>query len=88
MHAHARAHPKANQPQCALFAASSSCSLSHVRTSRPGQHNTQPGDGPRFKGAGLTQLSGRADYQAFADYMGKQNITQGCNYVATYHHLS
>ena len=28
--------------------------------------NTQKGDGPRFKGRGLLQLTGRANYQAYA----------------------
>lgn len=32
--------------------------------------NTQPGDGPRFKGAGYIQLTGRANYQSFSDYHG------------------
>lgn len=44
--------------------------------------NTQPGDGPRFKGAGYIQLTGRYNYQKFANYMGDQNIMQGVDYVA------
>lgn len=44
--------------------------------------NTQPGDGPRFKGAGYIQLTGRANYQSFANYMGDPNIMLGVDYVA------
>jgi putative chitinase len=32
--------------------------------------NTQVGDGARFKGRGLFQLTGRANYKAFGDYIG------------------
>ncbi|KAK2954784.1 putative N-acetylmuramoyl-L-alanine amidase CwlA precursor [Blattamonas nauphoetae] len=45
--------------------------------------NTQPGDGPRFKGAGYLQMTGRANYQKFANYVGDQNVMQGCKYVAS-----
>jgi predicted chitinase len=44
--------------------------------------NTQPGDGPKYKGAGYIQLTGRANYQAFADYMGDQKIMDGVDYVS------
>lgn len=45
--------------------------------------NNQPGDGRRFKGAGVIQLTGRANYQAFADEIGDPRIMEGCDYVAT-----
>lgn len=32
--------------------------------------NTQHGDGPRFKGRGLLQLTGRANYKTFGDALG------------------
>jgi putative chitinase len=33
--------------------------------------NTQPGDGRRFKGHGLIQITGRANHQKVADFFGK-----------------
>lgn len=45
--------------------------------------NTQEGDGRTYKGAGVIQLTGRANYQALADYLGDQEIMTGVDYVAT-----
>lgn len=36
--------------------------------------NIYPGDGVKFKGRGFLQLTGRANYQAFADWIGDQTI--------------
>ena len=44
--------------------------------------NKQPGDGPRFKGAGYIQLTGRANYQAFANFIHDPLVMQGADYVA------
>ena len=44
--------------------------------------NTQAGDGRRYKGGGYIQLTGRANYQALANYLGDQNVMQGVDYVA------
>jgi predicted chitinase len=40
--------------------------------------NTQPGDGPRFKGRGLIQLTGRDAYTQYGSYIGR-NLTDGEN---------
>lgn len=47
--------------------------------------NTQPGDGPKYKGAGYIQLTGRTNYQAFANAMGDPRIMEGVDYVATHY---
>ncbi len=44
--------------------------------------NTQPGDGRRFKGAGAIQLTGRYNYQAFADFIGDPRVMEGVDYVS------
>lgn len=49
---------------------------------RPDLGNTQSGDGPKFKGAGYIQLTGRANYQAFANYIRDPRVMEGCSYVA------
>ena len=37
--------------------------------------NTLPGDGPRYKGRGLIQLTGRANYQAFSIHSGMDFVS-------------
>lgn len=44
--------------------------------------NTSPGDGVKYKGAGAIQLTGRYNYQKFADFIGDQNVMLGHTYVA------
>tara|TARA_R110000868_G_scaffold146563_3_gene367396 strand:- start:1136 stop:1945 length:810 start_codon:yes stop_codon:yes gene_type:complete len=44
--------------------------------------NTHSGDGPKYKGAGFIQLTGRANYQAFADYIKDPKVMNGVSYVA------
>jgi putative chitinase len=45
--------------------------------------NTQSGDGKRFKGAGYIQMTGRANYQAFANYIKDPKVMEGVSYVAS-----
>ena len=46
--------------------------------------NTQPGDGPLFKGGGILQLTGRYNYTRLSQALGdKRVITEGCDYVAS-----
>ncbi|MCM3272622.1 glycoside hydrolase family 19 protein [Paenibacillus elgii] len=44
--------------------------------------NINPGDGPRYKGAGYIQLTGRANYKRFANHIGDATVMQGVDYVA------
>jgi predicted chitinase len=45
--------------------------------------NTQPGDGPKFKGAGYLQMTGRYNYQAFANFVNDPLVVEiGVDYVS------
>ena len=44
--------------------------------------NVSPGDGPRFKGAGVLQLTGRYNYSIAAKVLKDERIMGGCDYVA------
>jgi len=45
--------------------------------------NTSPGDGQKYKGAGYIQMTGRANYQAFANYINDPMVMNGVSYVAS-----
>ena len=45
--------------------------------------NTEPGDGPRFRGGGYIQITGRYNYAAFADWIGDPAVMEGVDYVAS-----
>jgi putative chitinase len=45
--------------------------------------NTQPGDGQKYKGAGVIQLTGRNNYQAFSNFIKDPKVMEGVNYVST-----
>ena len=44
--------------------------------------NTEPGDGPRYKGAGVLQLTGRHNYQRLANGINDQKVMDGVDYVS------
>jgi putative chitinase len=44
--------------------------------------NFNEGDGPRYKGAGYIQMTGRYNYQKFADYIKDPEVMNGYEYVA------
>jgi putative chitinase len=47
--------------------------------------NTEPGDGPRFKGAGAIQLTGRENYERFSKFIGDPKVMEGHTYVAEHY---
>jgi predicted chitinase len=44
--------------------------------------NVNSGDGPKYKGAGVIQLTGRANYQAFSNAIADPKVMEGVTYVA------
>lgn len=50
--------------------------------------NVHPGDGPKYKGAGAIQLTGRENYQKFSDFIGDPKVMDGVDYVSKTYPLS
>ena len=44
--------------------------------------NTSPGDGPKYKGAGYIQLTGKYNYSRLAEYLDDPRVMEGVEYVA------
>jgi putative chitinase len=54
-----------------------------VYADRMGNGNEASGDGWKFRGRGALQLTGKANYEAFAKYLGKPEIMENPDLVAT-----
>jgi len=54
-----------------------------VYANRMGNRAEASGDGWRFRGRGLIQLTGRSNYQAFADWVGDQRIMEDPDLVSS-----
>ena len=54
-----------------------------VYASRMGNGDEASGDGFKFRGRGALQLTGKSNYQAFADYLKKPEIMTNPDLVAT-----
>ena len=53
-----------------------------VYASRMGNGDEASGDGWKFRGRGALQLTGKSNYQAFADYLGRPEIMENPDLVA------
>ena len=54
-----------------------------VYASRMGNGDEASGDGWKFRGRGALQLTGKSNYKAFADYLGKPEIMDNPDLVST-----
>jgi putative chitinase len=54
-----------------------------VYADRMGNGNEASGDGWKFRGRGALQLTGKANYQAFAKYLGTNEVMENPDLVAT-----
>jgi putative chitinase len=54
-----------------------------VYADRMGNRNEASGDGWKFRGRGALQLTGKANYEAFAKYLGTNEVIENPDLVAT-----
>jgi len=66
-----------------LYARNPEKIANRVYADRMGNGNEASGDGWKYRGRGALQLTGKANYKAFADYLGKQEIMENPDLVAT-----
>jgi putative chitinase len=55
----------------------------HVYANRMGNGDEASGDGFKFRGRGAIQLTGRINYQAFADHVGRPDVMTNPDIVST-----
>ena len=55
----------------------------HVYCNRMGNGSESSGDGWKYRGRGLIQLTGKTNYKAFADWVGDQRVIDDPDLVAT-----
>jgi len=69
--------------QAAAYARQPERIASHVYANRMGNGSETSGDGWRYRGRGLLQLTGKDNYRAFADWLGEPRVVSEPDLVAS-----
>ena len=72
-----------NEALAAAYARKPEKIANRVYGNRMGNGDEASGDGFAFRGRGALQLTGRSNYQAFADYIGRPDVMTNPDLVAT-----
>ena len=75
--------PDATKEQADAYARQPERIANKVYANRMGNGGEASGDGWRFRGRGLIQLTGRSNYQAFADWVGDQRVMDDPDLVSS-----